>query len=65
VPEERARQFNEALAELTLVLPDVSVAKGPFIEVPGSFEERVRALRGYYTQRAAATLLERVLNDPH
>lgn len=65
VLEERARQFNEALAELTLVLPDVSVAEGSFIEALGSFEEKVRALRGYYTQRAAVTLVERALNDPN
>jgi hypothetical protein len=40
VLEERARKSSEALAELTLTLPDVSVSEGSFIEVLGGFEER-------------------------
>jgi hypothetical protein len=63
VLEERARKFSEALAELTLALPDVSTSEGSFIEVLGAFEERVLALRGYYLRRLAQSVAEQMSKD--
>lgn len=60
VLEERARKFSEALADLTLALPDVTVAEGSFVEILGSFEEKVLALRGYYLRRLARSLADRI-----
>lgn len=60
VLEERARKFSEALAELTLALPDVTTTEGSFIEILGSFEERVLQLRGYYLRRLAQSLAQRI-----
>jgi hypothetical protein len=58
--EERAQKFREALAELTLALPDVTVTEGSFIEILGGFEERVLALRGYYLRRLAQSLAQQI-----
>jgi 20S proteasome alpha/beta subunit len=60
VLEERARKFSEALAELTLALPDVSTSEGSFIEILGGFEENVLALRGYYLRRLAQSLAQQI-----
>lgn len=58
--EDRAQKLNDALTELTLALPDVTVTEGSFIEILSGFDERVLALRGYYLRRLAQSLSQQI-----
>lgn len=62
--EERIAQFNEALADIVLACPDLSIHHGGFSELLAVFEDTVISLREYYFHDTAEAMLGRALADP-
>jgi hypothetical protein len=62
--EGRVSTFNEALTQIVLACPDVSMYPDEFNNLLESFSERVMKLRAHYLGQAATTLLDRTLNEP-
>jgi hypothetical protein len=63
--EERVEQFNEALADLVLACPDLSINQDAFRELLAVFRDTVLSLREYYLHSTAETMLGRALTDPN
>jgi len=63
--EQRVTEFNEALTQLVLACPDVSLRPVDFESLLKDFEARVMQLRAKYLGYAATALLDRVENDPN
>lgn len=63
--EERIAQFNEALADLVLACPDLSIHKDAFRELLAVFKDTVLSLREYYSHSTAEAMLGRALTDPN